>query len=105
EDGIRYATVTGVQTCALPIFTIALLRRGAEGFGGMRLAGALIVVVDMAALAGLATGGAAVVRGGGWLGGFLAVALHDFIGGPGRVPLLVAVPAAALVLAPRLSPP
>src|SRR5271169_3605397 len=25
EDGIRYATVTGVQTCALPIFPIALM--------------------------------------------------------------------------------
>src|SRR5207248_7376908 len=24
EDGIRYRTVTGVQTCALPIFTVAV---------------------------------------------------------------------------------
>src|SRR5205823_830784 len=35
----------------LGYFTVALLRRGAEGFGGMRLVGALVVVVDVAALA------------------------------------------------------
>src|SRR2546429_4140216 len=85
----------GVAAYLFPLylgyFTVALLRRGAEGFGGMRLAGALVVVVDVAALAGLATGGAAVVRGGGWLGGFLAVALHDLIGGPGTFLLLVVV--------------
>src|SRR6266542_6712261 len=50
EDGIRDATVTGVQTCALPIYFLRLLnvsirgsqrrnakqRRGKVGFGGKR---------------------------------------------------------------------
>ncbi|HLY38656.1 MAG TPA: DNA translocase FtsK 4TM domain-containing protein, partial [Candidatus Binatia bacterium] len=97
----------GIAAYLFPIylgyFTVALLRRGAEGFGGMRLAGALVVVVDVAALAGLATGGAAVVRGGGWLGGFLAVALHGLIGGPGTFLLLVVALVVALVLATGVS--
>src|SRR5438477_9002263 len=69
----------------------------------MRLAGALVVVSDVAALAGLATGGAAVARGGGWLGGFVAVFLHDLIGGPGTFLLLVVVLVVALVLATGVS--
>src|SRR5262249_31098796 len=97
----------GIAAYLFPVylgyFTVALLRRGAEGFGGVRLAGALVVVVDIAALAGLATGGAAVVRGGGWLGGFLAVALHGLIGGPGTLLLLVVVLVVALVLATGVS--
>jgi S-DNA-T family DNA segregation ATPase FtsK/SpoIIIE len=87
----------------LGYFTVALLRRDAEGFGGLRLAGAGLLVVGLAALAGLATGGAAVVRGGGWLGGFLAVALHDLIGGPGTLLLLGVVLVFALVLATGVS--
>src|SRR5712664_3894182 len=45
----------------LGYFTVALLRRGAEGFGGLRLVGAALLVASIAALAGLVTGGRAVV--------------------------------------------
>src|SRR5205809_2608526 len=31
EDGIRDVAVTGVQTCALPIYRVAWRRRGREG--------------------------------------------------------------------------
>src|SRR6185503_14013747 len=50
----------------LGYFTVALLRRGAEGLGGLRLTGAGLLVASVAGLAGLVTGGRAVVRGGGW---------------------------------------
>ncbi|HJQ82762.1 MAG TPA: DNA translocase FtsK 4TM domain-containing protein, partial [Candidatus Binatia bacterium] len=97
----------GVAAYLFPVylayFTVALLRRGADGFGGIRLAGAGLVVVGIAALAGLATGGEAVVRGGGWLGGFVAVALHDLIGGPGALLLLSVLLVVAFVLATGLS--
>ena len=77
----------GVAAYLFPLylgyFTVALLRRGAEGFGGLRLVGAALLVASIAALAGLVTGGRAVVRGGGWLGGFVGVALGDLLGGPG----------------------
>src|SRR5207245_760212 len=82
----------GVAAYLLPLylgyFTVALLRRGAEGFGGLRLVGAALLVASMAALAGLLIGESG--RGGGWLGGFAGVALGDLLGGPGAV-LLVAV--------------
>jgi S-DNA-T family DNA segregation ATPase FtsK/SpoIIIE len=87
----------------LAYFTVALLRRGAEGFGALRLAGAGLVVVSLAALAGLATGGQAVVRGGGWLGGFVAVALGELVGGPGALLVLAVVLVVALVLATGVS--
>src|SRR6266478_3659169 len=36
EDGIRGLTVTGVQTCALPISGIAAMASGADDQGGTR---------------------------------------------------------------------
>src|SRR5947208_1883020 len=93
----------GVAAYLFPLylgyFTVALLRRGAEGFGGLRLVGAALLVASIAALAGLVTGGRAVVRGGGWLGGFVGVALGGLLGGPGAFLLLAVVLVVALVLA------
>src|SRR5207247_4744415 len=92
----------GVAAYLLPLylgyFTVALLRRGAEGFGGLRLVGAALLVASIAALAGLLTGGRAGVRGGGWLGGFAGVALGDLLGGPGAFLLLAVVLVVSLVL-------
>ena len=97
----------GVAAYLFPLylgyFTVALLRRGAEGFGGLRLAGAVLLVASIAALAGLLTGGRALVRGGGWLGGFVGVALGDLLGGPGAFLLLAVVLVVALVLATGVS--
>src|SRR5213594_2276457 len=97
----------GVAAYLFPLylgyFTVALLRRGAEGFGGLRLVGAALLVASIAALAGLLTGGRAVVRGGGWLGGFAGVALGDLLGGPGAFLLLAVVLVVALVLATGVS--
>src|SRR5437899_3339294 len=97
----------GVAAYLFPLylgyFTVALLRRGAEGFGGLRLAGAALLVASIAALAGLLTGGRALVRGGGWLGGFVGVALGDLLGGPGAFLLLAVVLVVALVLATGVS--
>jgi len=87
----------------LGYFTVALLRRGAEGFGGLRLAGAALLVASLAALAGLVTGGRAVIRGGGWLGGFAGVELESLLGGPGAFLLLAVVLVVALVLATGVS--
>src|SRR5439155_19061108 len=45
EDGIRYGHVTGVQTCALPIYSQARRRRrgrGGWGRGGQNHSGALL---------------------------------------------------------------
>src|SRR5207244_10584376 len=63
--------------------TVALLRPGAENLGGLRLAGAGLLVVTVAALAGVVTQGRAIVRGGGWLGGFVGTALRELVGRPG----------------------
>src|SRR5437899_7609495 len=97
----------GVAAYLFPLylgyFTVALLRRGAEGFGGLRLVGAALLVARVAALAGLVAGGRAVVRGGGWLGGFAGVALRDLLGGPGAFLLLAVVLVVALVLATGVS--
>jgi S-DNA-T family DNA segregation ATPase FtsK/SpoIIIE len=83
----------------LGYFTLSLLRRDAEGFGGARLTGAALLVASVAALGGLATGGQAVVRGGGWLGGFIGVAARDLLGGPGASLLLGLLLVVGLVLA------
>src|SRR3989442_13995991 len=97
----------GVAAYLFPLylgyFTVALLRRGAEGFGGLRLVGAALLVASIAALGGLVTGGRAVVRGGGWLGGFVGVALGGLLGGPGAFLLLAVVLVVALVLATGVS--
>src|SRR6201997_4276635 len=59
----------GVAASLFPLylgyFTVALLRRGAEGLGGLRLVGAGLLVASIAALAGLVTRGGAGGRGGG----------------------------------------
>src|SRR2546425_3985846 len=65
----------GVAAYLFPLylgyFTVALLGRGAEGFGGLRLAGAALFVAGIAALAGpLTRGGGAGGGGGGGPGGF-----------------------------------
>src|SRR5919198_4382444 len=95
----------GVAAYLFPLylgyFTVALLRRGAEGFGGLRLVGAALLVASVAALAGLLIGES--VRGGGWLGGFAGVALRDLLGGPGAFLLLGVVLVVALVLATGVS--
>src|SRR5213595_3270870 len=62
-----------------------------------------LLVASIAALAGLVTGGRAVVRGGGWLGGFVGVALGGLLGGPGAFLLLAVVLVVALVLATGVS--
>src|SRR5438034_7805856 len=97
----------GVAAYLFPLylgyFTVALLRRGAEGFGGLRLVGAALLVASIAALAGLLTGGRAGVRGGGWLGGFAGVALGDLLGAPGALLLLAVVLVVAFVLATGVS--
>src|SRR5437899_8928087 len=97
----------GVAAYLFPLylgyFTVALLRRGAEGFGGLRLAGAALLVASIAALAGLVTGGRAVVRGGGGLGGFVGAAPGGLLGGPGAFLLLAVVLVVALVLATGVS--
>jgi S-DNA-T family DNA segregation ATPase FtsK/SpoIIIE len=97
----------GVAAYLLPLylgyFTVALLRRGAEGFGGLRLGGAVLFLLSVAGFGGLVTRGEAVVRGGGWLGGFVAVALRDLLGGTGGVLLLGVVLVVALVLATEVS--
>jgi S-DNA-T family DNA segregation ATPase FtsK/SpoIIIE len=88
----------------LAYFTIALLRRSAEGLGGTRLAGGLLVVGSLAALAGLVTSGQAVVRGGGWLGGFVGVAARELLGTVGAVLVLTVLLVVALGLATGASP-
>jgi S-DNA-T family DNA segregation ATPase FtsK/SpoIIIE len=97
----------GAAAYLLPLylgyFTVALLRRGAEGFGGLRLAGAGLFLLSVAALGGLVTGGEAVVRGGGWLGGFVAVALQELLGGSGAFLVVAVVLVVALVLATEVS--
>src|SRR3989442_13682886 len=82
----------GVAAYLFPLylgyFTVALLRRGAEGFGGLRLAGAALLVAGIAAPAGLVTGGRAGGGGGGRRGGVLGGAPRGPPGGAGAVLLL-----------------
>src|SRR5437879_8092961 len=89
----------GVAAYLFPLylgyFTVALLRRGAEGFGGLRLAGAALLVASIAALAGLLTGGRALVRGGGRLGGLVGGRAGALPGGAGPVRLPGGGPRAA----------
>src|SRR5438309_2621050 len=97
----------GVAAYLFPLcrgyLSVAVLRGGAGGFAGRRLVGAALLVASIAALAGLVTGGRAVVRGGGWLGGFAGVALRDLLGGPGAFLLRAVVRVVALVLATGVS--
>jgi S-DNA-T family DNA segregation ATPase FtsK/SpoIIIE len=97
----------GVAAYLFPLylgyFAATLVGREARGFGGLRLAGAGLLVVSVAALAGLASGGRASVNGGGWLGGFLGTAARDLLGGPGALLLVLVVVVLALVLATGVS--
>src|SRR5439155_1265718 len=76
---------------------------GAEAPSGLEIAGAGLLVVTLAALAGLVTEGRAIVRGGGWLGGFVATALRELVGGPGACLALTGLLVVALVLATGVS--
>jgi S-DNA-T family DNA segregation ATPase FtsK/SpoIIIE len=87
----------------LGYFAVALLRRDPEDFGAGRLGGAAIVVASLAALAGLATGGQAVVRGGGWLGGFAGTAAGDLVGVVGATLLFGGLLVVGLALATGVS--
>jgi len=97
----------GLAAYLLPLYlgylTVVLFRHDAVGFAGPRLAGAALLVASFAALGGLVTGGRAVVRGGGWLGGFVGVATRDLLGGPGATLALTVVLVVALVLATGVS--
>ncbi len=97
----------GLAAYLFPVYlgfvTVALLRRTTDDLGGMRLAGAGLLVGSSAAMAGLLTGGRASVRGGGWLGGFLGTALRDIVGGPGAFLLLFVLVIVSLVLATGVS--
>ena len=97
----------GLAAYLLPLYlgylTVVLFRHDAVGFAGPRLAGAALLVASFAALGGLVTGGRAVVRGGGWLGGFVGVATRDLLGGPGAALALTVVLVVALVLATGVS--
>jgi len=97
----------GVAAYLFPLylgyFTVALLRRDADGFGGTRLAGAGLLIGSVAALGGLLSGGRALVHGGGWLGGFVGTAARDLLGGPGAALALGVVLVVALVLATGVS--
>jgi S-DNA-T family DNA segregation ATPase FtsK/SpoIIIE len=97
----------GVAAYLFPLylgyFTAALLRGSAEGFGALRLGGAGLLVASVATLGGLVTGGRAIVRGGGWLGGFLGTAAHDLLGTAGAYLVLGVLLVVALMLATGVS--
>src|SRR6185369_6295688 len=97
----------GIAAYLLPVYlgylTIALLRRSTEDFGALRFVGGAILILALAAFAGLVTGGARVVHGGGWLGGFIGTVLHGFIGGVGAFLVLAIVVVVAAVLSTGLS--
>jgi len=97
----------GVAAYLFPLYlgylTFALLRRGAEDLGALRFAGAGLLVVAVAAFAGLVTGGQTIVHGGGWLGGFIGMALRDLVGWPGAFLVLAVATAFAVVLSTGLS--
>jgi len=97
----------GIAAYLFPVYlgylTVALLRRSAEDFGAMRFAGSALLVLALAAFAGLVTGGRAVVHGGGWLGGFVATVLYGLLGGPGAFLVLIMLVAFAVVLSTGVS--
>jgi S-DNA-T family DNA segregation ATPase FtsK/SpoIIIE len=98
----------GVAAYLLPLYlgylTVTLLRRGLEDLGTLRFAGAALLVLAVAAFAGLVLGnGRDVVHGGGWLGGFIGAVLYGFVGGPGALLVLIVLVALAIVLSTGLS--
>ena len=88
---------------ALGWVTWTMHRREAVGLGGARLGGSALVVIGLAALAGVATGGRPITSGGGWLGGFIAAATRDLLGTPGSLLLLAVALAAGVGLATGMS--
>ena len=97
----------GLAAYLFPLYlgyvTVTLLRPGTEDLSGLRLAGAGLLIVTLAGLAGLVTEGRAIVRGGGWLGGFVGTALRELVGGPGGYLALTGLLAVALMLATGVS--
>ena len=97
----------GLAAYLFPVYlgylAVTLLRTGAEAPSGLEIAGAGLLVVTLAALAGLVTEGRAIVHGGGWLGGFVATALRELVGGPGACLALTGLLVVALVLATGVS--
>ncbi|MCW5892187.1 MAG: DNA translocase FtsK 4TM domain-containing protein [bacterium] len=97
----------GAAAYLFPVYlgcvTVALLRRSSDDLGGVRMAGAGLLVGSVAALGGLVAGGRPSVNGGGWLGGFLGTALRDLVGLPGAGLVLVVLIVVALVLATGMS--
>ncbi len=88
---------------ALGWVTWAMHRRETIGLGSARLGGAALVVIGLAALAGVTTGGRAITSGGGWLGGFIGAATQDLLGTPGSLLLLAVALAAGVGLATGVS--
>ena len=99
----------GIAAYLFPIYlgylTVALLRRSAEDLGALRFAGAGLLVLALAAFAGLVAGGngRAVMHGGGWLGGFVGTLLQGFLGTPGAILVLAVLVAFAVVLSTGMS--
>jgi S-DNA-T family DNA segregation ATPase FtsK/SpoIIIE len=97
----------GAAAYLFPVYlgfvTVALLRRSTDDLGGVRLAGAGLLVCSVAALGGIVAGGRPSVNGGGWFGGFLGTALRDLVGLPGATLVLVVLVVVSLVLATGMS--
>ena len=97
----------GVAAYLFPVYLALLMatlfREGVDDLGMLRVGGAVLLVGSVAALAGLLTGGARGVTGGGWLGGFLGTALADAIGGIGAFLALVMLALVSLVLSTGVS--
>jgi S-DNA-T family DNA segregation ATPase FtsK/SpoIIIE len=99
----------GVAAYLLPVYlgylTFALLNDDADDLGALRLVGAGLLVLAVAAFAGLVTGGSgrAVTHGGGWLGGFIGTVLGGFLGVPGALLVLLVLVAFAVVLSTGMS--
>ena len=97
----------GVAAYLFPVYVgltaLALLRRNASDFGGSRIGGAVLLLCGVAALAGVAVGGKATPRGGGWLGGFLGSVLQSILGVPGAYLTIAVALVLSLVLATGVS--
>jgi S-DNA-T family DNA segregation ATPase FtsK/SpoIIIE len=97
----------GVAAYLFPVYLALLMaslfRDGTEDLGMLRVGGAVLLVASIAALAGLLGGSVHAARSGGWLGGFLAAALRDLIGGIGAFLVLVGLALVALVLSTGVS--